>query len=432
MMRKGRMFVVAAVTAWTILMALALYDVRSFWPDTPLATDFLSFWTGASLIRDGVGPALYDMGTQHALEWKVLSMTTTIDPTKLVNWLDPYHTPPPLALIFVPLTWLPIPLGYLLWSAVSLGAFIAAIALPLRGLRDARSVAILMITIGPIADNLIWGQVDALFLLALSLSLLLLSRGKPFLGGVLLGFLWLKPQYAVLFPLIFLIKGRWRELGGMAVTGLVFAALSLVIVRPEGVIIYAEVLRRIGEFRPPVSSFILPEIMINWRGLLINLWPSVPEATGSVLMVVLGLVTALVSLLAWRGDWDPSSSRFPRQMLATVVATLLAIPHSHFHGLVLLLAPLGLAVSRPMPGARLTRFWQPFLVVGDLLCYVLWPMEHQRWLMMPFLMAAMLVLIAQCWGYPRGVRELRMEGGDAKESVLTRLRLSRFRAVPGR
>ncbi|MCL4369938.1 MAG: DUF2029 domain-containing protein [Chloroflexi bacterium] len=399
--RRDRYLVVAAVTASIVLLAFELSELASYWPDTPLGTDFLPFRTGASLIREGAGPALYDMGVQQAFQHRFLNGVTTLEAARVANWLDPYHNPPPLALLLVPLTWLSIPSGYLLWWGVSLIAFLAAIALPLRGSPHARTCTGLMLTFGAVADNLVWGQVDALFLLALSLGLLAMTRKRPFLGGALLGFLWLKPQYAVLFPIVFLVKGRWRELSGMAVAGVVVAGLSLALVGLEGVLRYLELLRRIGAFYPPVSSMILPEIMVNWRGLLMNLWPGLPGAMGSILVMVLGAGTALISLLAWRGEWNPSSPCFARQVLVTILATLIAIPHSHFHGLVLLLAPVGLAVARPMSGTALSSSWRPLLVVGYLLAFILSPFEHQRWLTVPFFLTAMVILVAQCWGTVR-------------------------------
>ncbi len=395
---------VAAITAWAVVMSLALSSVWSLWPDAPLGTDFLSFWTGASLLRIGAGPSLYDIDAQRAFQQGLLDGVTTVDRSRLANWLTPYYNPPFLALLLVPLTWLSVSAGYVAWWGLRLVAFFGGISLPLRGYHRARYAALLMLTFGAVADNLIWGQVDALFLLVFSLGLMALTRGRQVLGGALLGFLWLKPQYAVLFPVVFLVKGRWRELAGMVAVGMAMAVLSFAMLGPEGVSRYLGLMREVGGFYPPAFSFAMPQIMVNWRGFLINRWPGISEQTGVMLMGGSGALSILLSLLAWRGKWDPSSPRFPRQMLVTAIATLLAIPHSHFHGLVLLLAPLGLAVARPMSDAALSWSWRPLLVVGYLLGFILWPFENYRWVMVPFFFVAMLVLVLQCWAGERAVK----------------------------
>jgi hypothetical protein len=88
-------------------------------------------------------------------------------------------------------------------------------------------------------------------------------------------------------------------------------------------------------------------MMINWRGLLINLLPfDVTEAQGSALVAVLGGLTVCSLPLIWRGRWDPSAPRFAVQFMATIVVTLLASPHSHGHGATLLLVPAAVAAAR--------------------------------------------------------------------------------------
>ncbi|MCL4532440.1 MAG: DUF2029 domain-containing protein [Actinobacteria bacterium] len=370
-------------------------NFTSFWGGAAMANDFISFWTGASLLREGAGPALYDMDRQHDFQVKLREQRFTGQ--KLVDRLDPFHTPPPLALLMLPLTFLPLAWAYLVWTGASLAGLIAAVVLPLRGYRSAWTAAVLMLCTGGIVDTLIWGQVDALFVLAFSLALLSLSRGRPFLGGVLLGVLWLKPQYAIVFPLVFLTKRRWAELSGITMMGAVFAVFSVVVLGLDGTVHYLEVLRSIGAFYPPSDSFIFPEIMINWRAIIINLWPAVPEAAGSGLVLGLGAATVLGALLAWRGAWDPKSRRFALQMLLTATAVTLASPHSHLHGMALLLPPLALVLARGDAGRPLSMAWQAMLAAGFVLTWVGWLASDLRWLIGLYCLLAMVMLMPQTW-----------------------------------
>ncbi len=389
--QADRLLAAAVATAWILLSAWAVHSRLDPWPDVLLRNDFISFVTGGSLVRTGAGPDLFNLETQRAFEERLRLGLATVDPQGLVTAPARYfYYPAPLALLFVPLSALPVSWGFVVWSALSLVAFLAAVALPLRGRPLGRTLALIMVSYLAVLDTLLEGQVNGLFLLAFSLSLLALTRGRPLLGGLLVGVLWLKPQYAMLFPVVFLLKGRWRELAGMAVTGAVVAALSVAMVGVEGTALGLAAAYQKGVSYPP------PLTMVNWRALLANVWPALPPDTVSTLVLVLGIATVLISLLAWRGDWDPASDRFPRQVAALTVATLLATPHGHFHGTVLLLAPLALALSRQRDGAPLwSGGWSPMVAVGYLLAFVGWPLRIR--LMVPYLLLALGFLIVQCW-----------------------------------
>ncbi|MCL4369939.1 MAG: DUF2029 domain-containing protein [Chloroflexi bacterium] len=386
----------AGVAASLVVLTFAFVVVKPWVPEAPLVNDFISFWTAASLVREGAGSTLFDMGLQQGFQRDLrLQVATLEEVRRQAGFLIPYHNPPALALLFLPLTWLPLYWAYLLWSALSLLATWVAVALPLRSRPRAWTVVLVLLTFAGVADCLLWSQIAGVLLLAVSLGLLALTSGRPVLGGALLGLLWLKPQYAVVFALVFLVKGRRRELAGMVGAGLAVAILSLAMVGFGGILSYLELLNRIGEFNPPADSLVKPYAMINWRALLLALWPGIPDSLGSALMLGLGAATVLASLLAWRGEWNPASPRFPRQMLVAVLATLVASPHSHFHGTVLLLAPLSMALARPMPGAVLSRAWGPMLALGYLLALLIWPVRSVGWLFVPYSLLAVGLLLVQ-------------------------------------
>lgn len=395
----------AVGTAWVLLLSFAAYYRVRPWPDILLHIDFSSFWMAATMLRDGAGPALFDVETQYAFQLGLRQNLGITEEIRRDMGYNPYPNPPALALLYLPLTLLPIPWAYLLWWGISLSAFAAAIALPLRGHPLGRSTALLMLSFVGVTTTLFEGQPYGLFLLAFSLGLVALRSGSPFLGGVLLGLLWLKPQYAAIFPLVFLAKGSWRELAGMAASGLMVAALSLVLVGPSGILAWLQLLREIGGFHYP---WVDPWAMTNWRGVVANLWPTVPEETGSALVLGLGGVTLLLSFAAWRGSWDPNSPRFPRQVLVAVLATILASPHSHIHGAVFLLPVVALMLCHPVKGAAQERAWKPLLLAGYALSLAIWPFGLARWALVPFLMGVLGLSVFQCWRYP-GFRSVPAE-----------------------
>ncbi|HEX2987383.1 MAG TPA: glycosyltransferase family 87 protein, partial [Chloroflexota bacterium] len=251
----------------------------------------------------------------------------------------------------------------------------------------------MLLAFGGVSVTLIEGQVNAMFLLAFSLALLALKRDRLITGGALLGVLWLKPQYAAPFALLLLVKCRWRELAGMVGVGAGIGALSFAMVGPEGILEYLKELQRIGAFRPPADALVSPQAMVNWRAMLLNLWPDVPDGAGSVLVLLLGGATIIAALLNCRGEWAPGSPLFARQMLVMTLATILASPHSHFHGAVLLLAPLAALLARSPAEAAPVRGWRMLLVGGLVLSIVAWPVGRGRWVMAPYYLVCLGMLI---------------------------------------
>jgi len=243
-----------------------------------------------------------------------------------------------------------------------------------------------------VTHTLFEGQPYGLLLLAFVLALRSLRSGRPFLGGMLLGLLWLKPQYAVLFPVLFLMKGRWRELAGMAATGAVVGAVSLAMVGIQGAVNYVNMVAVMGSLN---YRWVDPFNMVNWRAAIIALFPGVSEELGSAIVLMAGAITVLISLTAWKGEWEPSSPRFARQMSAAVLAILVATPHSHILGATLALAPLALAIV-PNERIPMARLWVALLALGYLLGFATWPLGYPRWPFAFYFFTLMLILVVQC------------------------------------
>ena len=390
--RRDRLFAAGLGAAWFVMMCYAAwYRVRP-WPDILLHIDFSSFWMAASLLKEGAGGRMFDPGVQYSFELNLRHQLATTDLIRTDTGFNPYPNLPSLALLYLPLTFLPIPVAYVIWWVISFASFVAGIALPLRHRKYGRSLAVLMLSFVAVTTSMFEGQPYGLFLLSFSLSLLALRSGRGFLGGLLLGLFWLKPQYAVLFPVVFLLKRRWRELAGTLVSGAFVAILSVALVGIDGVIGFLRLLQDIGGFSYP---WVDPWAMVNWRSLLMNLWPSISDEAGSVLVLVLGAATVLAALFVWRGRWDASSPRFARQMIVTVLAVTLASPHSHIHGAAFLLPPLALSLPAVDDAVPAGKVWTALLALGYALSLAIWPGGAARWILVPYFLVAMAMLIHQ-------------------------------------
>jgi hypothetical protein len=154
-----------------------------------------------------------------------------------IDSMHVFVSPPPAAWMVVPLAWVPIPAGYLIWTLISLAAFVAAAWLVCPGTRLVR-LMLLLVSLGlwPVHYQFWLGQWTAATIALLAVSWWMLERGRWAPGGVVLGLAFcLKPQDCLLLPLALLVSGRWRPLVGFGLAGGVIGLLSAVSLGPAGI-----------------------------------------------------------------------------------------------------------------------------------------------------------------------------------------------------
>jgi hypothetical protein len=152
-----------------------------------------------------------------------------------------YISPPPVAWLALPLTLLPYPVAYVLWSVLLLAALVGTwyLAAPGAGrLRLIHLVAALAWL--PVIYALQLGQPGLFVALGVAGSYALLRKHRQFLSGLALGIIVLKPQLGFLLPVALLAGGRFRALAGAAVAIGVLLIGSGLNVGPDGMAAYAE------------------------------------------------------------------------------------------------------------------------------------------------------------------------------------------------
>lgn len=174
-----------------------------------LVRDAVNFWAGGLLARTGHIATLFD---PHAY-WPATQTLFGAD--------FPLHTwsyPPPMLLIGVPLSMLPVLSAYLAWNALGTASlWVAARAADLPGIAASVAVA------SPAAlESLLAGQTGALCA-ALAVPGLVLLEQRPALAGALLGLLVFKPQMLVLVPVCLAASRNGR--GALAATASALAVL---------------------------------------------------------------------------------------------------------------------------------------------------------------------------------------------------------------
>lgn len=189
--------------------------------------DYLLVHIAGSALRNGMD--LYDPG-QWALAHELYGNGYTDNPV--------FIYPFPFAFFFVPFSFLPIPVGEVVWLLVGEVLFIFCVALLLRNidLSNLRRFGLLAISIGiflPVI-NVWWArQHSFLFFFFLTLAFVFIRDRKDWAGGAMLALLALRPGAVVfLIPAVLVwaaLQRRWRIWWAGGLTGLALLAVSWLI-----------------------------------------------------------------------------------------------------------------------------------------------------------------------------------------------------------
>ncbi|TMC53642.1 MAG: DUF2029 domain-containing protein [Chloroflexi bacterium] len=170
---------------------------------------------------------IYDIAAQRAA-------SAGIGP---IDSMHVFVSPPPAAWMAVPLAWLPIPAGYLIWTLISLASFVAAAWLVVPGSRLVRATLVLLaLGLWPMHYQFWLGQWTAITIAMLAVSWWMLEQRRWVPAGVALALAFcLKPQDCLLLPIALLVSGRWRPIVAFGVAGGVIGLLSALSLGTAGI-----------------------------------------------------------------------------------------------------------------------------------------------------------------------------------------------------
>jgi len=196
--------------------------------------DFTFYFAAAKIgVAHGWG-SIYDLALQQA---QLDAMGSRITIAQLAR----YISPPPVAWSALPFTALPYEAAYWTWSALLVAALGAVwwLAAPEAG--RAR-IFFLAAAVGwlPVIYGLQLGQPGLFVALGVAGSYALLKADRPFLAGLALGALALKPQLAFLVPPALLVTRHYRAFFGSVVALGVLGVASAVAVGLEGLQAYLD------------------------------------------------------------------------------------------------------------------------------------------------------------------------------------------------
>lgn len=203
---------IGAYCAWAVLgVSQGFWMFGREW--RPLPVDFIAFWSAARMAMAGHAAAAYDWAAHHAVQVTAIGQE--------FRGVFAWHNPPHALFVFLPFGALPYVPAWLLFSLLSLLAFLVVFArvLPVRGAW--------LIALGAPCSFLciIAGQLGFLIAALTGAALLWLDR-RPVLAGLSLALLTIKPQFGVLFPVLLAATGRWRVFAVAGAGTLVLAGAS--------------------------------------------------------------------------------------------------------------------------------------------------------------------------------------------------------------
>lgn len=285
------------------------------------------------------------------------------------------------AAIFVPLTWLPVQVAYVLWTAVNIAALFVSVRLLQRelGLGGGDWPLFAAFLLPGVWACLLHGQFSLLILLLYICAFVQMRQGNDLVAGILVGLCAVKFHLILGFIAILALRRNWRFVSGAMAGGSVVFGVSAAIVGIPQMMAYPAMLRT-AAYQPQLAR---PWMMVNLRGLLYGLVRQEPPV-----WLVAGASIALLLYAAY--SWRTIEVGFPT---AVLISTITAY-HAYAQELCLFIPFLALFASRvrmsELP-ALVTLFCGAFLVCG-LTINALFPMYPLLGLA---LLAVLVRLVAQ-------------------------------------
>ena len=303
--------------------------------------DFTAFYTGGAIVRQGLGPHLYDLNLQARVQQAILG------PGRMFyDGVLPFNNPPHFALVMAPFSLLPLGLAFWCWTALQAGVLVRVVQ-RLRWLSANWNPAerwllfSAFLAFFPLFLQFLYGSLSLFVLWCLIEFYLAFREGKEARAGVWLALGAVKPQ-AMLFPVLVILGGRrWRALAGAGTAGVLILGATSAILGPS---IWPDYLRWLAATGSYFDHFgIYPDGMINLKGTL-TLWLGGGRA--SIIQTITGVALAVGALgvvILWaRRRWEAWHPAFDLWLSFTLVLGSLLSPHQNQQDCLILTLPIAL------------------------------------------------------------------------------------------
>lgn len=304
-------------TAWVVAALATGFFVTVCRPILPYARqhDFLSFYTGATLVAEGRVDRLYDIKDQKRVEQSLVPGLV---------YIAPYIRPPFYALLLSPMARLPLSEAFIVWVAAQIAALLLIWRWAWR--RFGPDSLVFCSLFLPAAYGIAHGQ-DCVFILSAMLGAwLALERTRDVLAGGLAAVALIKFHLLLLLFPAMLLRRKWRMAAGYTAIALIEAVVSLLLAGVDGLRQYFGVLtaKDLDTLSPS------PERMLNVNAILVNLGLDSTWTRAALIAAVI-LATGFAAARARRDRiW----------FWTAALGSILIAPHAYEYDAAMLLPPI--------------------------------------------------------------------------------------------
>lgn len=280
----------------------------------PVGSDFLAFWSAGRMVVSGDPVAAYDPAAMEALQTG-RGRTT---------WF-PFINPPPFLAVVAPLGLLPYALAWPAWVAVTYAAWLLVA-------RRIMPEGFWPIAVFPAALVAAWHGQNGFVTGALFIGAMLsLRASRPWLAGLLIGALIIKPHLALLAPIALAASRNWRAFIAAAIMAVGLLLSSWLAFGPD---VMAAFLRGSS-----VSADHLRDTRPDFLLRMPTVYASASLFVGTTAgMAIQAAATLACAVAVWR-VWARSEDHLGRAAVLSTAAVL-ATPYAFHYDLPLLILPV--------------------------------------------------------------------------------------------
>ncbi|QGJ71370.1 Hypothetical protein PBC10988_30750 [Planctomycetales bacterium 10988] len=237
-------------------------------------TDWMAFQTGARIVAQGDFEHLYDLEAQKQYQAE-LTDGRSLEPPKFlhgvfISGVIGYYNAPSLALILVPLSYVSVEVGWGIWLGFNVLFLILIFRICWKNLvriwTPAEQWAALAgaLAFYPLIVILHGGQLTLLICLILCCFVFSWRNNRPYLAGVYLALLLIKPQLLIYLGLGVLFGRAWKVLLSTCLSTVVMVVATSLVMGHRIWLDWFLLLRKAGNFQEEFG--IIPWGMYNLRG----------------------------------------------------------------------------------------------------------------------------------------------------------------------
>lgn len=209
-----------------IVFIYSIYFVYRSEKKTAVGSDFASFYTASTILKERGGEDLYDAGLQFEVQQKIIKPETQTD------MLLPFRNLPFVALIFLPFSYFDLLTAYRIYVIFLILGILALWLFAAKTFKNIKywTIFYLILFYLPISNNLLKAQIS-LFLLLIILFEYKMIKKDTYLGaGLLAGLLLIKIQFLTLIPFLFILtKNKKAFLRGFLLSSATLLIISFLI-----------------------------------------------------------------------------------------------------------------------------------------------------------------------------------------------------------